>query len=305
MKHHRKICFYNTPLIWLKDKVNVGLNQTNMVLIAAIPGLFGLFGFIANAYTIFQFKPENLTLALLWFLFVYGLLISLLIISHQRTTLRMKRDRKTFNIIHKKIVEKIREYLTNKRNGEMSLEKIEDFIKEILNSFNDNYMRIVHRDSVSSSVKYLFDGQLHPIRVGDDWMNRDKEPEQSSKSPVYNSLSRTGVMRNYLYVKNIAKTDDYELQALGDEIDNLKARCKDKYTTFIALPIRASEMNIKNSKFTAQKELGILGFDLMEEYGFGNIDDYQLDILACLADSLAEPLIDLIEKKTIQPNENK
>ncbi|MFW6273133.1 MAG: hypothetical protein ACOC2U_05080, partial [bacterium] len=64
-------------------------------------------------------------------------------------------------------------------------------------------------------------------------------------------------------------------------------------------------LNIKNSRFTSQKELGLVGFDLMEEYGFGNLNDYQLDIMACLADSLAEPLLDLIEKKTKDNDENK
>lgn len=35
----------------------------------------------------------------------------------------------------------------------------------------------------------------------------------------------------------------------------------------------------------------------MEKYGFGDFDKYEFDILACLADLLSEPVIDLIELK--------
>lgn len=193
MQYHSKIKFTKTPTIWVKDKWEVGLNQTNMFIVAIIPGVFGLFGMISNIITIFKIDPANLNITLLWFLFIYGLFISMLIFSHQRVNFRMRRDRGIFNIIHKNIAEKIRDYLAMKRNRQLNEEDIIKFIKEILSSFNDNFMKIMHRSSVAISVKYLVKGELYPIRVGNDILRRDYNPELSANSPVYNALTQLAI----------------------------------------------------------------------------------------------------------------
>jgi hypothetical protein len=80
--------------------------------------------------------------------------------------------------------------------------------------------------------------------------------------------------------------------------DEIKARAKGRYTSFIALPIRYGTCRIISpSKFEPKPDLGLIGIDLMEPYGFGNLEENEIHILLCFADLISEPVNDLNELK--------
>lgn len=295
------IYFHRKPLIWIKDKYKAGINQKDAYIIASIPGIFVILGFIANITSLIQVNPQKLTILLIWLLFGYGLLNLIFITVIQRTGIRMKRDRRTFEIIHRDIAERLRDYFTEKRQIISSGKSIDEqmivkHIERILNKVNDNYMKTVHRNKVSVSLKYLKKNKLFPIRIGNDAADRNPNPEHLKESYVYQILTRDGRKINYLYVKDINNPDKHECSALGEYKDELQTRAKTKYNTFIALPIRAGKMKTK-SDFTTRADLGILGFDLKEKYGFGNFDEHEFHIMGCLVDLLSEPVQDLIAIK--------
>ncbi len=304
MKYHSKIRFLKNPVIWFKDKWKTGFNHWELYFIASLPSIFLIIGLIANLVSLHAIKPDQLTLVLLWFLFIYGIINLIFLIIIQRTSVRLERERKTFNIIHKKVIEIFREYFTErtqffKDGNPFTQDDIERNITKILEEFNNNFMSVYHRGEIAVTLKYKKGDFLYPIRVGKDAINRNMDCELINESYVYLALSETGKKLSYVYIKNLDKPDIYETEVLGKRIQDVKTRAKDHYKTFIALPIRSGKLPYSKHKkdFTSRPDLGMIGFDSMEKYGFGNLDKHEIDIFGCLADLLSEPVNDLIETK--------
>lgn len=217
----------------------------------------------------------------------------------QRTNFRLSKTKQYYKVLHKEVIEPIREFYTKKREGNLNCVFIEDTIKNILKSFNDNYMKKAHREAVSVTIKFKINNELYPIRVGYDADDRNSHPENEQESFVYMSLCRTGKKKQVIYVKDIENTDSIENKMLGDNVEDIQARAKGKYSTFIALPIRTGKSitNDTNKKWEIKQDIGMLGFDMKEKYGFGNLYEHEIDIYGCVADLLADPLYDLIELK--------
>ena len=222
----------------------------------------------------------------------------------QKVGVRLGRERTNYRILHKKVVEKIREYHAlkkyyDRKNGKMDAEKIQQHIRDILTSFNDNYMKRLHGQEVSASIKYYKNEKLYPIRVGGDIARRSHQPEEVKKAYVYLALSEPGKKLTYIYVKDLGNLDKYESRVLGKYMADIQKRSQTYYNTFIALPIRGGKLQEVSGDFAILPDFGILGFDLKEKYGFGNFEPQELDFIACLADLLSEPLQDLIEHDII------
>lgn len=163
----------------------------------------------------------------------------------------------------------------------------------------------MHRNVVSACVKYEMNDKLYPIRVGNDKENRNKEPETSEDNLIYRCLKSSGQNKKYLYIKNIEKLDKSETNLLksGENpeqtIGKFRDRAKNKYTAFIDLPIRAGIAT--GSSFTIERDLGFIGFDLMEKYGFGNVEEPELHYLACFADIMSELILNLKNSNIKKP----
>jgi len=232
MEYHNKISFFKNPGVWIKNKYYTGLNQKEAYITAIIPGIIMIMGGIADTQTIFGYDHnfnENITIVtLVWFLFIFGTLNLVFVLIIQRTGLRLGRERINYRTMHKCVVERMREYRAERRNklsqGQiMPKEDIERNIRELLESFNDNYMKPFYRQEVSVTVKYLINKELYPIRVGGDIAKRSFASEKIDISHVYKALSESGRKLRYIYVKNLDKPDFLELEVLGkykNEIQN-------------------------------------------------------------------------------------
>ncbi len=304
MKHHSKIYLWKNPVLFIKDKFKTGFNQKGLYAISSLPSIPLIIGLIADFKNIWNISDNITTLTLLWFLFFYGLINTAMVFVIQRSSIRLRKEKKSFRILHKIICEGIRQYVTDKESSQtLSKDRIAERIEKILAEFNKQFMEVYHRPNITMTLKYLVNDQLFPIRVGDDKDNRLYCPEQKDDSFVYQSLNQTGNKLRYLYVKNINKTDKFENEVILNLVD-IKARARDNYQTFIALPIRSGTVNdvVENSGVKVKHDLGILGIDMKEAYGFGNFESHELDILGCLTDLLALPTSDIIKISKDQTN---
>jgi hypothetical protein len=308
MEYHRGISFFKNPWIWLEDKYKTGLNRKATYIIASLPALLLLaIGFLSDLFNLsgknklsIGSNPEVFVLTISTFVFALLCLIFVCVI--QRMGVRLGTERQSASIIHKNVVEEIREYKAfkatkAKKKEQLKCGDIEKQIRNILISFNDNYMKQFHRRKVSAVIKYLKNEKLYPIRIGGDIVKRKTDPEDIDNSFVYKALNEPGKKLSYIYVKNLDNPDKYECAVLGRYKNEICGRAKGKYNTFVALPIRAGRLEGNSSEFTTRPDLGFLGFDLMEKYGFGNLYKYEIDFMACLVDLLSEPVQDLIMSK--------
>lgn len=202
-------------------------------------------------------------------------------------------------MIHKVIIENVREYFSEKRmrQCELTRSEIKQYIIKILELFNDNYMKKMHRPDVSAVLKYRNGDKLFPLRVGGDKADRNRQAEKVSESYVYQSLNMPGKMKPYIYVKDIERPDRYEKNILRPNIERVQERATGKYNTFIAIPIRAGKLVNFSTEFDTQTDLGMIGFDLQEKFGFGNFEEQELHLIACFADLISEIVQDLINAK--------
>lgn len=315
MDYHAPISPFKHPVIWMRDKYETGLNAKGLYVIALLPllpGLLGLIALCADLMTIFgidkaTIASEKITTMLAVFLFVYGLLNLVFLYVITRASVRLGRERDNYRILHKKIIEEIRDYRTHKRREEgqkkrLSLDEIKRYISEILSKFNDNYMAKMHTAKVSAVIKCRHSNTLDPIRVGGDRAERNNEPELLEESFIYKALNETGKTMRYIYVKNLDNPDKYECEALGKHLSDVKKRSQNKYSTFIALPIRTGQEKHVSSGFTDRQDLGMLGFDLKRKYGFGNFEEHELEYIACFVDMMSELVQDLNEADTQKVN---
>lgn len=294
MDQRLNIQFMSTPIIWIIDKYKTGLNNPLTYIIAIIPGVLGVVGLIADVRTIFDISNNsfNAFLIISSFLFIYGIINIFIVVTNQRQNVRLKRHEANVHIIHKNVIEQIREYRASYKAGLKSHEII-NWISRILKDFNTSYMKSNHNGSVAAAIKYVSKSKLHPIRDCENPETRTNTPEDISNSYIYNAINEAGKKMRFIYVKNIKKPDNYECLALGKYKDEVISRAKSNYSTFIALPIRAGKLPASSDAFQVRADLGLLGFDLVEPYGFGNLYDHEVDLLGCFADIMSEPLEDL------------
>jgi hypothetical protein len=307
MRKHAKIklCSKN----WWVDKYNLGLTNKSTYIVAFIPSIPVVFGLIADVRTIFissvDRDEKHIIIILCFFLFIYGIINLVLIFLIQRTGIRLGREKRNYRVMHKDVVEKIRDYRAWKKAGDAKPSEIREKVREILLSFNDNYMRKMHREEVSATIKYnnIKENKLYPIRVGCDCNERNYGEENYNDSFVYRVLCEPGRKLRYLYVKDINNPDKYEYEVMGKYSNDILKRSKDKYVTFIALPIRAGRIVGDSSEdISVRSDLGILGFDLNDAYGFGNLEEHELEFISCFADMLSEPVQDLVDAQQLYCN---
>ncbi len=285
-----KIYFWQTPFAWLRDKYRVGSHNFTILIAAIVPSSFVIIGLAADMITL---KREvNVSNILLAGLIIYGIINLLIINLIQHANFRVKKERDTFRVIHKEIIERIRDYQAIKQKKELTSEDISQVVQQIIHNFNEQYMKKMYGDKVSITVKYKANNYLHAIRDGDDIGIRDEEPQVLNKAHVYSYLSKSGKKRQVIYVKNINNLDKKELKILGENEEDVRHRAGDKYRTFIALPIRTGSESA--GKVSLKKDIGFICFDSKKPYDFGNIGDYQINIFACISDLLSEPLSDII-----------
>lgn len=306
MDHHRKISFFRTPFIWIKDKANTGFNNPSMYFIGFMPSIFAIIGLIADYVTIGKIQASTINLMILWFFFIYGLINLYLILVLQRNNIRLERTRKYFKLLHVNVISNFRSYIDEwDKNQGMTCERKNEHLTGMLNIFNEKFIKDLHLASTVVTLKYLHDDKLYPVRVGDNVDNRNTTPENLNESYIYNALTKARKKLRYIYVKNIDNPDTLELQEIGPDLQNIQARATGKYKTFIAVPIRSEALKlVSTSDIEVKKELGLLGFDLQEKYGFGNLEQFELNLIYTVADLLSIIVGDIIKDKQHENNGN-
>ena len=317
MEYHTKITLLNHPWIWTCDKYRTGFNAKGLYSIAFLPSILALIGFFVNICTFYKLEPvvysDVAVIFLGSFLFVFGLINLVFLHLIAQAKVRLGRERDNYHVLHKDVIEKIRDYRAHRRLEKTETEidgknlganEIKKHISEILELFLKSYLYRMHPGEASAVIKYKHPGtdELVPIRVGNDAKDRDTKPEKLDKSYIYQALTAPGKTLRYIYVKNLDSPDKYECRALGTYTEGVQGRAKSNgYPTFIALPIRSGR--IKDSMLSAQNTLGMLGLDLKTKYGFGNFEEHEQEYLACFVDMMSELVQDLIDAEGNQaPN---
>jgi hypothetical protein len=101
-------------------------------------------------------------------LFIYSLINIYLTLTVQKTSIRLERERDSHNILHKKVIEALRDYQAEKtKNNDIPVKRIEEFIQSLLSEFNDGYLCNIFRSKVTATIKYFYRDQLHSLRAGD------------------------------------------------------------------------------------------------------------------------------------------
>jgi len=301
MEYHSKIKLFHHPKLWFKDKYKTGLNRKDLLFVAILPPVLGGLAFIADLIAVFgiheDFTRDTIILTLIWFLFIFAALNMLFILLLQRNGMRLERERENYSTLHKNVIEEMREYCAKRRHQTEKLDSkdIKNEITHMLEKFNDNYMKKIHSPDVSAIIKYKNDKLLYPIRVGFDKDTRCWDPEPVESSHVYKKLDEPGKKLRYIYVKDLNDPDKYEREVIGNSRKEIQNRAKGHYNTFIAMPIRAGKLANITDEFVTRPDLGMIGFDLKEKFGFGNFEDHEINFIACFADIMSEPLQDLIE----------
>jgi hypothetical protein len=293
VKNHKDISFLHSPVVWVKVRYFNGLSKGELAFIVVFP-FFGVFGLIADFVTIGKITSDSISILLAYMLFGYGLINIIFVRELIKTSGRLQNERLFYKVLHKDVVEELREYRTYRKcvNGVVSDVRIKEKIKHILTSFNNNYIKKKYSSKVVATIKYKLNDKLYPIRVGDDANSRDSNAEEECSSYVYQALNEIGRTLPYIYVKNLDKLDAYESGVMGRFTDKIKGRAGSNYKTFIALPIRGGKL--PDMGVDVRANLGVIGFDLNEKYGFGDFGEHELDYIACLADSLSELIEDLV-----------
>ncbi len=299
-----KITIWRTPKIWFLDKYNAGTDRLGLYLAAIVPSVIITIGLLANVTTLYHFNKSQTFILTLWLMFFYGLINIIMMWALQKNEVRLTRSRRTYNILNEKIITVIKDYRAQKKDlikkgKQLDKDYIVSIIEKILTGVNDTYLKDVHRKNVAVTLKYLKDGKLIPIRVGGNSEERKSLMAESyDKAYVYNCINPIGKKLRFIYVKNLDNLDKYELSAIGIYKEEIKKRAGDYYKSFIALPLRGGRIKMSGSNgMSSVPNLGILGFDLKEKYGFGNFPEHEYHYLTSFASLLSEPVQDLIEIK--------
>jgi hypothetical protein len=299
MNCHKKISFFQTPIVWLKDKTKTGLNSPGIYIIGLLPSVFLIVGLIADLTALFRLDHTLLFVLILIFLFVYGLINLGLVFFLQRNNIRLHRTRNYFDLFHKCVILKFREYIIAfDADQRMPKDRKIKYIKDILTQFNNSFMKDLHGKETVITLKYQSGNQLIPIRAGENLANRSETAEELKESYIYTALNKPRNRTDYIYVKNINKPDKLELQTIGQDLVDIQRRALPHYSTFIAVPIRSTDVQeFTKGDFHLKKDLGMLGIDLNKKYGFGNLEKYELNIIYCLADLLSVIVEDIIKQE--------
>lgn len=314
-----RISILKNPKIWIVDKYYSGIERFGSYLGAIVPSFIAVIGFLSSYKSltaidkistpnqVLTSQVSLLRLSLV-FLFVYGSINFVLIWALQKNELRIKRLKKNNQIFNENIVHVLQRYRVKKeklleRKESLDSEYIETTIKEILKGVNNTYIKQIHRKDVSITLKYLANGVLHPIRIGIAHETRDQDPEEWEKAYVYKCLVEDGKKITFIYIKNIKNITACEMKYVGRYVNEIKSRAERyNYNSFIAIPLRGGKINLANGngyKIEQYEDLGFIGLDLREKYGFGNFSYHEYFFLKNIADLLAEPIKDLI--KTHKP----
>lgn len=303
MEEYSRIKLSKHPRVWIKDKYETGWHSKETyfpaitIWIAAAISLFG------SLYNIFKIT-DVLTILLVIFLFIFGLLNVWYATTLQKNAVRIKRIEEACVILHHDIIHILRDYRTRKErltreNKPLDRESIIRYIQKVLENVVIKFMNVVHYSEVSACVKYLKANsgkKLYSIRYGPDLGKRDSEPEELDDSNVFLRLCDPK-KHSFIYIKNVDKYDENELKVIGDISDKITSRAnKYLYKTFLAFPIRTGNINLEDAPPPAKYDLGMLCFDLKKAYAFGNVHKYEIHFLLCIADLLSEIINDLIKQ---------
>jgi len=294
MNKRKHVSLLSSPKAWWIEKNKTGFSGIALYFVAVIPGIMAFIGLAADIRTIFTIPVEQIKYyyACIMALFILGVVNVILVYNNNKHRMLLCSHEKNIHIIHKNIIEIFREYRTWSRCGQSSIDII-DYLSKILNEFNTHYMTPNFGSNISASIKYLYKEKLYPIRICENPQSRKMDPEEVSKSFIYNSINEPGKKLSFIYVKDLSKPDDCECSVLGKCDNDIKARALSIYATFIALPIRGGSLRVNSSSFQIRADLGLIGFDMKEPNSFGNIYDHNIDVLGSFADMLSEPIEDL------------
>lgn len=302
MEKMTKITILKTPKIWFLDKYNAGTNRMGLYLVAIIPSVIIMIGLLADLNILYELSTSQIFMLTLWLMFFYGVLNVIMMWALQKNEVRLARSRRTYIILNEKIITVIKDYRAQKRDlakrgKQLSEDFIVSIIEKILAGVNDTYLKDMHRKNVAVTLKYCKGGKLIPIRVGGNSEERKSiSAESDDKGYVFKCINHFGKSLRFIYVKNLDNLDKYELEAIGVYKKQIKERAGDYYKSFISLPLRGGRIKVSASNgMTSVPNLGIVGFDLKEKYGFGNFSEHEYHYLASFASLLSEPVQDLIE----------
>lgn len=301
-KNHEDIKFYKKPHLWVKDKFKTVTTLPGTYIVALLPTIPVLVGIALDFITLGELTPDYMANFVVWLLFIFGLINLLLLTYFKLARIKIWRLTEIFDVINRDIFVNYRNYLSKKKNrkGKITSNEIVSYIKKILDSFNYKFMEQTHRKGVTTTLKYIHQNKFYPIRVGRDVELR-KGCEDWKESYVYISLINQHRYLQYIYVKNIDNPDRTETKMLGGFNEQIKSRAEGLYNTFISVPLKRRYESKENpSNLTIKKDLGLLGFDLQEKYGFGNLEQFELNILNCLVEMISELTEDLIYSYKIQ-----
>ncbi len=310
---HEKITFLKHPIVCIVDLFQTGASNPLLYSVALFPALLTTLGLIADTYAIFGFSFGEFN-RLIWFLtvsvIVYGLINIILIVLLQKASIRLRREQSWYAILHKEIIEKIRDYRAQKENdlvtGQSLINsaEIKKNIEMILSAFNDRFMCIVHRNKVIATIKFVFNDQLYSIRTGEYVLGRSINPEDKKNCPIFDAFSQaTKRKRQYIYVKNVDKFELKEAEVFGVKCDYIKKRAAGNYKTFVTMPIRGGVDNrIANNLWFERNTIGTVCFDINQPYGFGDLPEHHLEYMACFVDLISELVFDLILKMNTEHN---
>jgi len=298
LKEHDDIKF----LTRLRDFESTIKNQKFVYLTAAIPSIFVSISLILNIWAVFKLSTDGLVILVLSFLFIYGLLNLWLATKFQRSLVRIEKQKSIAEILHRYLAHDLRDYLTfekyqTKNKQHLNEQEIRFFIKRMLENLCEHYLKRYYRKAVTVTLKYRKNNHLYSIVVGKRAIsNPSPSCESLTESYVYNALRRKGKRQSYIYIKNLEKIDDKERKMIAEFQDDIVGRATGRYKTLIALPIRWGELpTFVKTNLKSKPDLGIIGIDLMEPYGFGNFDDNEIHILLCFTDLVSKLVNDLIE----------
>jgi hypothetical protein len=304
VRDHSSISFIKHPFVWTRDKKDTVLNQKKVYSLAAIPSLLVAFGLIADIKGVMATEKNVLITLLIICLFIYGIINLYLITAAQRSIIRIDRQKSVALVMHRYVIHNIRDYLTYKNHKidtkePLTKEEIISYIRVLLESFYNQYLSINYREACTITLKFKQGDFVYSIVEGKRGINAEAPQEESiEESWVYRALRKDGKIRSYIYVKNLENLDNKEKKMLSIFKSEIRERAKGRYTTFIALPIRYGTCRIiRPSKFEPKPDLGLIGIDLLEPYGFGNLEENEIHILLCFADLISELVNDIIELK--------
>lgn len=305
IQRHDYISFRKTPRIWIKDKIKTVENKKLLYISGFFPTILAIIGFLVDANTLWNIEKNALYHIIFVLFFIYGLLNLYFSALLQRSNVRLVRLQKQFEFFHTQMIHSIRDYFTEKSMREkkgisMDADRTEATIKQLLKSFNEMYMYEHHRRDSNVTVKYALNNELHILRYGNNVQNRNAKTEVLKDSVVYRALFNESEKLSYLYVKDIKKPDTKELRALGPNTNELQRRAHGRYNTIVAIPLNNANIRTSAVDTVIQSELGYVSFDVREAYGFGNLYQYEIDIICSFVDLLSILINDLIKlKKTV------